>query len=613
MNAVIMKYYNSFPNHFFTALRFVIVSVVFGLLFTSQLLANTMIREVRVIGVQDSIFQTQQAFFRQTVEQLNTLIEDRIYVLRPIKAHERFDMKIYAELDFAIVSPHVFSLLERYNGFKAMASLYVPVADQPQPVMSTVLYASKERLQKEDLLGKTLTLGDFAKRPIAVIAGDVCDTALLLRNEMTLRGLDLPQIHEAGRGLRPEQAIKVAKSGGYDAIAVSTDFVRELPSNLFDGLIPVDLRFDDASRLVSSTTPLPGWVFAAGLETPRDNVLDLTATLLSLAMSPTMQWGLPADYRAVHQAAERVKDEAYRSFQKKTLIELIEENLAWVLLGLSVVCGLVWHSIVVERMVRQRSAELMETVKKQRAAERQFEELERLSVVSQMSNIVAHELRQPLAAITNFAMGLRRRKDNGSLTDDSLEFALGRILSENERASDIVEHVRGYARRRERQVVTIDLGELTRKIMSSIKATTTTSIAMHCEMPSDLVVDGDTLEVELILRNLIKNAAESVAHTPDAKVMVRGERVVDQVKLVIEDNGPLQTRAALDRLAVPLVSEKSGGLGLGLSIVRKLIESYGGRIAFELASPTGLKVLVTLPVKPDLSSNLVHRKETKNG
>ena len=141
MNAVIMKYYNSFPNHFFTALRFVIVSVVFGLLFTSQLLANTMIREVRVIGVQDSIFQTQQAFFRQTVDQLNTLIEDRIYVLRPIKAHERFDMKIYAELDFAIVSPHVFALLERYNGFKAMASLYVPVSDQPQPVMSTVLYA----------------------------------------------------------------------------------------------------------------------------------------------------------------------------------------------------------------------------------------------------------------------------------------------------------------------------------------------------------------------------------------------------------------------------------------------------------------------------------------
>lgn len=613
MNASIMMKFTQNPSLMRT-IRLVFTFCAFWFIGVNLLWANPPTREVRVIGVQESIFQTQQAFFRQTINQLNAVVEDRVYVLRPIKSHERFDMKTYGELDFAIVSPHVFSLLERYNGFTPMASLYVPVSDKPKPVMSTVLYASPERLKHEsygDL--DALTLGTFAKRPIAVIAGDVCDTALLLRNEMTLRGLNLPIIHEAGRGLSPEQAVKVAKSGGYDAIAVSTDFVRELPPYLFEGLIPVDLRIDDASGLVSSTTPLPGWVFAAGLETPRDNVRDLTATLLSLAISPKMQWGLPADYRAVHQAAERVKDDAYRSFQKKTLLEMIEEHWVWVLFGLTIVLGLIWHSIVAERMVRQRSAELMATVKKQRAAERQFEELERLTAVSQMSNIVAHELRQPLAAITNFAMGLRRRKDNGSLTDDSLDFALGRILSENERASDIVEHVRGYARRRARIVTEIHLGELTRKIIGSIKASTTSSVTLQCDMPADLVMDGDTLEVELILRNLIKNAVESVAKTPDAMVTVHGFAREGQVALVVEDNGPLQTRAELDRLAVPLVSEKSGGLGLGLSIVRKLIESYGGRIAFELASPSGLKVYVTLPVKPDFSVQLPLQEGNQHG
>lgn len=116
------------------------------------------------------------------------------------------------------------------------------------------------------------------------------------------------------------------------------------------------------------------------------------------------------------------------------------------ILAAAILIGMIWHSVAAERLVRRRSAELMETVKRQQASERQFEALERMTAVSQMSNIVAHELRQPLAAVTNFAMGVRRRIANGTLTADSLEFALGRILAENERASDIVEHVRAAAR-----------------------------------------------------------------------------------------------------------------------------------------------------------------------
>ena len=110
----------------------------------------------------------------------------------------------------------------------------------------------------------------------------------------------------------------------------------------------------------------------------------------------------------------------------------------------------------------------METVKRQQASERQFEALERMTAVSQMSNIVAHELRQPLATVTNFAMGVRRRIANGTLTADSLEFALGRILAENERASDIVEHVRDYARKRRRQITPVDLTQMSAKVVSSI-------------------------------------------------------------------------------------------------------------------------------------------------
>ncbi len=340
-------------------------------------------------------------------------------------------------------------------------------------------------------------------------------------------------------------------------------------------------------------------MFAAGLSIAGDNVRDLAATLLSLGNDNGMHWGPAADYRPVHRIAERVRDPAYMSYQKKSLQEILEDNISWVLLALAVVFGMLWHSIAAERLVRQRSSELMATVKKQRAAERQFEELERLTAVSQMSNIVAHELRQPLAAVSNFAMGLRRRMPNGTLNDGALDFALGRILSENERASDIVEHVRGYARRRQRQIESIDLSLMIRKISSSLKASMTQTDFV-CSVPEGLAMEGDSLEIELIFRNLMKNAAESAASDPQPRVTVSAEEEGTAIRFVVEDNGPVATEETVAALAVPLVSGKTGGLGIGLSIVRKLTESYGGRVAFEPAAPKGLRAVLTLPVKPEL-------------
>ena len=89
--------------------------------------------------------------------------------------------------------------------------------------------------------------------------------------------------------------------------------------------------------------------------------------------------------------------------------------------------------------------------------------------MSQISSIVAHELRQPLAAITNFAMGIRRRAANRTLTNDSLDFALGRILQENERASAIVDHVRNYAKKHESQPELVHLEPLVRKTIATFE------------------------------------------------------------------------------------------------------------------------------------------------
>ena len=559
-------------------------------------------RVVRVVGIQDGISDSQADYFRRTIAELNDLTEDRIFVTRPIPAASSLDLNAYQGLDFAIVSPRVFALLERYNGFIPMASLSVDIPDcepgaELRPVVSALVFATPDA--DEDGLAKP-HLSDIAGETVTVVKGDEVDTTFLLQNELSSRRLAPVKVRVASDGGTPSEIIRRAVERGDKLFAVSTDLLRETSSDLFSGFVKVDMRVDDETGLVSSVTPMPGRVFAAGLSVARMGLLEFAATLFALDIAPDIHWVRPADYRSVHLAAERMRDPVYMSYQKKTLLEEMREHAAWVILAAAILIGMIWHSVAAERLVRRRSAELMETVKRQQASERQFEALERMTAVSQMSNIVAHELRQPLAAVTNFAMGVRRRIANGTLTADSLEFALGRILAENERASDIVEHVRDYVRKRRRQITPVDLTQMSAKVVSSMRASNA-RVSFESEVPAGLFVEGDSLEIELVLRNLVKNAGESAAQADGApRVVLAGERIGDEVVITVTDNGPVRTKAEIDAFLVPLRSEKSGGLGLGLAIVRRIIEAYGGTIVFDVVEPQGVRVEARLSARPDL-------------
>lgn len=114
-------------------------------------------RVVRVVGIQDGISDSQADYFRRTIAELNDLTEDRIFVTRPIPAASSLDLNAYQGLDFAIVSPRVFALLERYNGFIPMASLSVDIPDcepgaELRPVVSALVFATPDA--DEDGLAK---------------------------------------------------------------------------------------------------------------------------------------------------------------------------------------------------------------------------------------------------------------------------------------------------------------------------------------------------------------------------------------------------------------------------------------------------------------------------
>ena len=165
---------------------------------------------------------------------------------------------------------------------------------------------------------------------------------------------------------------------------------------------------------------------------------------------------------------------------------------------------------------------------------------------------------------------------------------------------DIVEHVRDYARKRRRQITPVDLTQMSAKVVSSMRASNA-RVSFESEVPAGLFVEGDSLEIELVLRNLVKNAGESAAQADGVpRVVLAGERIGDEVVITVTDNGPVRTKAEIDAFLVPLRSEKSGGLGLGLAIVRRIIEAYGGTIVFDVVEPQGVRVEARLPARPDL-------------
>ncbi len=214
-----------------------------------------------------------------------------------------------------------------------MASLSVDIPDSEpgaelRPVVSALVFATPDA--DEDGLAKP-HLSDIAGETVTVVKGDEVDTTFLLQNELSSRRLAPVKVRVASDGGTPSEIIRRAVERGDKLFAVSTDLLRETSSDLFSGFVKVDMRVDDETGLVSSVTPMPGRVFAAGLSVARMGLLEFAATLFALDIAPDIRWVRPADYRSVHLAAERMRDPVYMSYQKKTLLEEMREHAAWVI------------------------------------------------------------------------------------------------------------------------------------------------------------------------------------------------------------------------------------------------------------------------------------------
>lgn len=373
------------------------------------------------------------------------------------------------------------------------------------------------------------------------------------------------------------------------------------------GKFKVINRKDGPGEVCARSTALyPTWTVATTKVT--DPRVSRSVTQALLALKPTgsngIYWGVATDYSAVDKLFRDTRTGPYAYLNTWSLKRFIAEYWHWLMLATVLVAGLILHSVRVTQLVHKRTAALrrslaeLQVLKEEaQGAAQRIERLERAGAVAQLSVIFAHEMRQPLGAISLYSLGLRRMLGNGSTDTARMTDVIDKLDRQTERANEIVARVRSYAKAEQPTRVLVSLREQVDRAAADLKTTGRYRTALRVVITDEPVVTAYPLEMELVALNLMKNALEaSDAAGGAGEVVVTLSEEDERAIITVADDGG-GTRETVERLNRGLGSTKAEGLGLGLSIVRGILEAYGGRLAFSARRQGGLVARATVPVR----------------
>ena len=265
-------------------------------------------------------------------------------------------------------------------------------------------------------------------------------------------------------------------------------------------------------------------------------------------------------------------------------------------LGSAALCGLLaW--LQGQRQARRRAEDLL-----------RFGQIARLNTLGELAAGLAHELNQPLAAVSANTQAASRLLDDEPPDLNTARMAMAQAVGQARRAADVLARLRraierpGLAER----IEAINLHAAVRNVLALLQ-TETRRLGIEPALGGDaaLPVYADPVALEQIIHNLLMNALQAMEHTPEAsrRLVLQIEGEGDMATLRIADGGPGIPPEALPRLFEPFFSTKEGGLGLGLSLCETLAAGMGGRLSATNLEGGGAEFCLTLPLaKPEIAA-----------
>ncbi|MBB3764921.1 two-component system sensor histidine kinase NtrB [Sphingomicrobium lutaoense] len=226
---------------------------------------------------------------------------------------------------------------------------------------------------------------------------------------------------------------------------------------------------------------------------------------------------------------------------------------------------------------------------------------DRITRTGTIASAIAHELNQPLAAISNYveaAAAIAAGQQEGST---KIREALAHCADEVERAGTIIRRIRefvshGDGERRKESLANIIEEAVALALADGDGANVT--ISTHIDEAADWLL-VDRIQVQQCLVNLIRNALQAMEKVRDKRIEIHARPAADDmVELAVADNGPGIDPAIADRLFQPFLTTRRDGMGLGLSVCHRIVEAHGGRIWAEKGKDGGSVFRFTLPAPP---------------
>ncbi len=224
--------------------------------------------------------------------------------------------------------------------------------------------------------------------------------------------------------------------------------------------------------------------------------------------------------------------------------------------------------------------------------ENELMEQKRLALLGEMAAVLAHEIRNPLGSIKGFAQFLMEKRKE----QDPEKGYLQTMVEECKRLEKLVNDLLSYARQEALSPTSFSLTELIRECLHQTEdASKGEKITIQWESPEEILLYADRDKLKQVLLNLLQNSIE--AEEKGGTITVKAYKENGKVFLWIKDTGKGMDQETLKKIFQPFFTSKSKGTGLGMAIVKKLVEQMGGELHVNSQLGKGTSIQIILPIQ----------------
>ena len=240
--------------------------------------------------------------------------------------------------------------------------------------------------------------------------------------------------------------------------------------------------------------------------------------------------------------------------------------------------------------VQELSSAFKKMISELESSQKNLERAAKLAVVGEMAAAMSHEVRTPLGILRSSANVLQREPQ---LSKEGHE-VLGFIISETERLNNLVSSLIDAARPRLPAFTEVNLSALAIKCIAMLSAQAQTkNVQLDCHADQDYLIKADSEQMTQVLMNLLINAIQMLPN--HGKVEVGITALQDTIQLTISDNGPGIPAGSQAQIFEPFFTQRAGGVGLGLAVVRQIVHAHQGEISYSPSQQGGAQFTITLP------------------